>query len=144
MSSIKILMVDDSEGDILLAREAVEDLDLDVELDVVKDGEKALQYIFKEDKYTDVTTPDLILLDINLPKMSGIEVLKKIKSDTTSQTIPVIILSTSSSKNDIERAYSNYANCYIIKPDSADKITETVEAIESFWVGLSSLPPHDM
>lgn len=141
MSSPKILLVDDNEGDILLAREAVEELQLDVELAVVKDGEKALEYIFKENSFSNVTRPDLILLDINLPKLNGIDVLKKIKSDATAQFIPVIMLSTSSSQKDIERAYSNYANCYIVKPESADNIIKTVEAIQSFWFGVTTLPP---
>ncbi|TVQ05954.1 MAG: response regulator [Balneolaceae bacterium] len=140
MPLTNILLVEDNEGDILLAREAIDDLSMEVELNVVKDGEKAIEYIYKKGDYADVDTPDLILLDINLPKLNGFEVLKTLKYNSTFCVIPVIMLTTSSSEIDIRNAYKNYANCYIIKPNNADELVNTVQAIENFWIGISQLP----
>lgn len=142
MATIHILLVEDNEGDILLAREAIEDLNLNVDLHVARDGEQAIRYIFQKEEFSGVATPDLVLLDINLPKINGFDVLKKIKGDTTTCKIPVIMFTTSASDTDIKRAYKNFANGYIVKPDSADQLIEAMQTIEKFWVEVSQLPPN--
>ncbi len=140
MSPINILLVEDNEGDILLTKEALSEGDIFKELQVVRDGWEALLYLDKKDKYSSVLTPDLILLDINLPKMNGHEVLKKIKSNSNINHIPVIILSTSSSKNDINQCYKDQAACYITKPVDANDFSEVISSIEKFWLSNVKLP----
>lgn len=135
----KILLVEDNEGDILLIREAFEDLNIEVDLNVVTDGEKAIRYIFNEKEYSEAEKPDLILLDINLPKQNGLEVLKKIKQSDDKKRIPVLMLTTSSSQEDIGTAYKNYANCYMVKPDNAVELIEAIQAIEDYWFNLAEL-----
>jgi len=140
MHPINILLIEDNEGDILLTKEAFLEGDILKELYVVKDGWDALLYLEKKEKYTSSITPDLILLDINLPKMNGHEVLKKIKSNSNINHIPVIILSTSSLINDINQCYKNQANCYISKPVDADDFSKAISAIEDFWFSTVKLP----
>lgn len=135
-----VLLVEDNEGDILLAKEAVEELKLSINLNIVKDGEKALAYLRREAEFTTATHPDLVLLDINIPKISGLDVLKKLKSDPLLKSIPIIMLTTSSSEKDVELAYKNHANCYIVKPDDAVGLINTVQTIQDFWFGLTKLP----
>lgn len=140
MHPINILLIEDNEGDILLTKEALLEGDILKELHVVKDGWEALLYLEKKEKYTSSITPDLILLDINLPKLNGFEVLKKIKSNSNINHIPVIILSTSSSSNDINQCYKNQANCYISKPVDADDFSKLISLIEKFWFATVKLP----
>lgn len=140
MEHPKILLVEDNEGDILLIKDAFEELDYDVELQVVRDGAQAIQYLFKENTYFGVKSPEVILLDINLPKLNGLEVLKRIKENESTKSIPVIMLTTSSSQNDVGTAYKNYANCYIVKPDDAIGLVNTIKSIDDFWFKLSELP----
>jgi len=140
MSPINILLVEDNEGDILLTKEALLEGELLNDLQVVRDGWEALQYLDKKEKYSSALTPDLILLDINLPKMNGHEVLKKIKSNDKISQIPVIILSTSCSKNDINLCYKNQANCYISKPVDANDFSKVISSIENFWLTTVKLP----
>ena len=140
MKSIEILLVEDNEGDILLTTEALESCKLDNILKVVNDGEEALEFIYKNGKYSHESTPDIILLDVNLPKKNGHEVLQKIKSNVLYKHIPIIMLTTSSSSIDIKKAYANYVNCYITKPVEPQDFIDAVSEIESFWLNLVELP----
>ncbi|WP_026838131.1 response regulator [Gillisia sp. JM1] len=140
MIPINILLIEDNEGDILLTKEALLEGDILKELQVVKDGWEALLYLEKKDKYSTAITPDLILLDINLPKMNGYEVLKEIKSNSNINHIPVIMLSTSSSSIDINQCYKNQANCYITKPVDANDFSKVISLIETFWLTTAKLP----
>jgi CheY-like chemotaxis protein len=144
MSQKNVLLVEDNEGDILLLREAFEDLDIDIKLNIVKDGEEALGYLYQQIENSEGTMPDIVLLDINIPKINGLEVLKKLKEDRATRLIPVIMLTTSSSKKDIETAYNSYANSYIVKPDNADNLDKAVHVIDEFWFHYSALPTREM
>lgn len=140
---IEILLVEDNYSDVVLVKEAFKEGHTATNLSVVDDGEKALNYLRKKDKFSNVVTPDLILLDLNLPKINGIEILKIIKSDEDLRIIPVIMLSTSQNKEDIKSAYKNYANSYIIKPLDFEKFLEIIKTIETFWLTLTELPKDD-
>ena len=135
-----ILLVEDNEGDILLTREALSEGNIPHNLIVVKDGWEALQYLEKKSNYEKEPTPDLVLLDVNLPKLNGHEVLKSIKSNDALKHIPVIMLTTSSSERDVLMSYQNYANCYITKPVEVNDFQDVVTAIENFWTSLVQLP----
>lgn len=137
---IQILLVEDNEGDIFLTREAFEECNLTYELSIARDGNEALDFLFKRNRYENAYTPDLILLDINIPIRNGIEVLKTIKSDDRAKRIPVIMLTTSDSPHDINRAYQNYANTYIVKPLEVSDFINVVSSIESFWMKLVKRP----
>jgi len=137
---IEILLVEDNPAEIVLAREALKISKLSIILNVVMDGEEALLYVRKLGKYTDAKTPDLILLDLNLPKKDGLSVLVEIKADTILKRIPVIILSTSSSEVDILNTYTNNANSYIIKPSDFRQLVDIVRSIENFWFTIAKLP----
>jgi CheY-like chemotaxis protein len=142
MKKIHILLVEDNEGDIYLTTEALEEKRIINQISVVKDGQAALDFIFKRGEYSDAKMPDLILLDVNLPKKNGHEVLAEIKSDEISKHIPVIVLTTSSSEKDINSCYKNHANCYITKPVEADQFLQAVSTIEGFWLSIVSLPKN--
>lgn len=137
---IEILLVEDNQTDVLLVKEAFRDSNLTNNINVAKDGKEALNYLFRKENYKDKMLPDIIFLDLNLPKMSDIEVLKVIKQDEELRVIPVIMLSTSNNKEDIINSYKNYANSYIIKPLDFDKFVEIIKTIESFWLTLTELP----
>lgn len=124
----------------MLVTEALDDLELDITLEIVRDGEQALNYLQKKGAHEHAVTPDLILLDINIPKVNGLDVLKVLKKNDNTKQIPVIMLTTSSSERDVNMAYKCYANCYIVKPDDADGLTLTVKAIEDFWFSRTELP----
>lgn len=141
MKPVQILLVEDNDGDILLIREALEEAKVANRLNVVKDGEKALNYLLKKEEFKDAVRPDLIILDINLPRINGHEVLQKIKSNDTLKLIPVIMLTTSSSEIDVVKSYKNHANCYITKPVDVEDFLEAVLDIEDFWISLVQLPP---
>ena len=140
MKPIHILLVEDNEGDILLTTEALENAKLFTKLSVVKDGKQAMDFLTNEDGYLNASQPDMLLLDINLPKRNGHEVLKFIKENETLQHIPVIMLTTSSSPSDIELAYKNHVNCFITKPIEAHKFLDVIATIENFWVSIVNLP----
>lgn len=137
---ITILLVEDNEGDIVLTMQALKKANVTNGISVVKDGDAALQYLRKSGKFENVGTPDLILLDINLPKVDGMEVLTEIKNDQTLKKIPVVMLTTSDSENDILRSYNNHANCYITKPVDFKKFMEVVQMIKDFWISIVKLP----
>jgi CheY-like chemotaxis protein len=138
MNQIKILLVEDNEGDILLTSDALEDCRIMNKVTVIRDGESAISFFknlkIKEDR------PDLVLLDINLPKKSGIEVLIFLKNNDTYKQIPVIMLTTSSSEKDINLAYKNYANCYITKPIEVSEFMDAITKIEDFWFNIVTIP----
>jgi CheY-like chemotaxis protein len=140
MRSIHILLVEDNEGDILLTKEALQEGKVINHISVVRDGEEALDFLNKEGKYTDADFPDLILLDVNLPRKNGHEVLHFVKTSEHIKHIPVIMLTTSSSDKDIKLSYANHANCYITKPVESDSFLNVVAGIESFWINIVKLP----
>lgn len=137
---IDILLVEDNPGDIRLTKEAFKDGKIKNELNVVMDGEEAVLYLKKKDKYVNASTPDIILLDLNLPKKDGREVLAEIKSDPELKCIPVIILTTSSAQSDILNTYSHHANCYIMKPVDFNQFINVIRTIENFWLTIVKLP----
>jgi CheY-like chemotaxis protein len=140
MEPIHILLVEDNEGDILLTKEAFEEARIMTKLSVVKDGKRAIDFLTNADEYLNEKTPDLILLDVNLPKKNGHEVLQHIKRDENLKRIPVIMLTTSSFKKDVNLAYDNYANCYITKPIEVKEFVNVVTTIENFWISIVKLP----
>lgn len=140
MNEIQILLVEDNEGDILLTLEAFKEMKIKNTVAVVKDGEEAIDFLKEKSKAADQALPDLILLDINMPKINGIEVLEFIKKDDKFRKIPVVMLTTSSSQADIEACYEKYANCFITKPMDFGKFMDVVEQIESFWFSTAQLP----
>jgi two-component system, chemotaxis family, response regulator Rcp1 len=140
MQQIHILLVDDNEGDILLTREALDDARIVNKISIAFDGLEAIRFLKRNP--VGVDTPDLILLDINLPKMNGTEVLYAIKNDPELKRIPVIMLTTSSAEKDILTSYENHANCYITKPVDLNRFTEVVRTIEDFWISIVKLPKN--
>ena len=139
---VKILLIEDSDGDILLITQALKKAQVTNGVTVIKDGDKALQFLRKEGDYPDVETPDLILLDINLPRVDGIEVLAEIKNDPLLMSIPVVMLTTSESEKDVINSYNNHANCYIVKPVNFQKFIDVVLLIKEFWISIVKLPKH--
>jgi CheY-like chemotaxis protein len=137
---LKILLVEDNLADIRLTREVFKEGKIDNELYSVKDGEEAIEFLRRRGKYAGVPRPDLVLLDLNLPKKDGKEVLKEIKSDKDLASIPVIVLTTSKAEEDIHRAYDLHANCFITKPFDLDKFIVVARSIENFWFGIVRLP----
>lgn len=137
---VNILLVEDNEGDIVLTLEALKAANINNKIHVVKDGEEALQYLRKQDQYAAAETPDLILLDINLPKIDGKEVLTEIKKDKNLKIIPVLMLTTSSSQKDILESYQHHANCYITKPVDFKTFIAVLGMTKDFWVNIVQLP----
>lgn len=140
METIHILLVEDNDGDILLTTEALEDGKIVNKISVVRDGKEAIDFVNREGKYEEAGIPDLILLDVNLPKKNGYEVLQHIKSSEDLKQIPVIMLTTSSSEKDIMQSYKNYANCFITKPVEVNEFMDAVAKIEDFWINIVKLP----
>jgi len=138
--SLHVLLVEDNEGDVRLIKEAFSESKIDKKFAVAKDGEDALNYLYKRGDYANTQRPDIILLDINLPRKNGFEVLEKIKSDPDLKRIPVIMLSSSSSEDHIAKSYDLSANCYVTKPVDFDEYTEAVKIIEDFWFQMAKLP----
>lgn len=140
MKKIHVLLVEDNEGDILLTKDALMEGRLVKKITVIKNGKDAIRFLLKQDKFVEAETPDLVLLDINLPLKSGHEVLEIIKNHPDTKKIPIIILTTSSSTTDINSSYSAHANCYVTKPVDVDGFLNAVAAIEDFWLNLAVLP----
>jgi len=137
---IDILLVEDSPGDVRLTMEALKDGKVANNLHVVEDGEEALLFLRRKGKYLGAIRPDLILLDLNLPKKDGREVLSEIKRDDDLKRIPVVILTTSSAEEDILKTYNNHANCYVTKPMGFDQFIHAIQSIENFWLTVVKLP----
>lgn len=140
MKIAHILLVEDNEGDILLTTEALAESRINNRLSVVRDGAAAIDFLQNTARQNKQELPDLILLDVNLPKRNGHEVLSFIKNDESFKHIPVIILTTSSSEKDILTSYNNYANSYITKPIDVDNFLKVVISIENFWISIVQLP----
>jgi CheY-like chemotaxis protein len=139
MKAAHILLVEDNEGDIILTLDAFEESKIKTDISVVKNGQEALDFLFRRGEYTKAEKPDLILLDINIPIYNGHEVLRQIKTDDALKKIPVIMLTTSSSQKDVNLAYENHSNSYVKKPLDMEEFLQAILKIEEFWLQLSTL-----
>ena len=139
---IEILMIEDNPGDVRLAQEAFKEARVLNEMHVVSDGIEALSYLRREGQYIGQSQPDLILLDINLPKKSGHEVLKEIKENPLLKRIPIVVLTTSKAEEDIVKTYNNHANCFITKSVDFEQFLNVIKKIGEFWLTIVKLPPH--
>jgi len=140
---LEVLLVEDSPGDVRLTREALKDAKVHVNLHVAPDGAEAMAFLRREGQYGSVPRPDLILLDLNLPKKDGREVLAEIKESPSLKSIPVVILTTSASEADILRSYRLHANCYITKPVDLEGFLQVVHSIDNFWLSVVKLPREE-
>jgi len=140
-SAVEILLVEDNPGDVRLTREALREGKVRNNLNVVDDGVKALAFLRREGEYAAAPRPDLVLLDLNLPRMGGREVLEAIKANPELRSIPVVVLTSSQAEQDIARAYELRANCYVTKPVDLDQFIAVVKSIEDFWFTIVRLPP---
>ena len=141
--AVEILLVEDNPGDVRLTIEALKESKIINNLNFVEDGIEAMSYLKKEDKYKGKSRPDLIILDLNLPKKDGREVLAEIKSDDSLKQIPVVILTTSEAEEDIIKTYELHANCYITKPVNMEQFIKVVKSVGDFWFSIVMLPPGD-
>ncbi|WP_293027171.1 response regulator [Natronococcus sp.] len=139
----QLLLVEDNPGDVRLTREAFKQGRIDNDLHTVSDGSDALDFLHQRGEYEDAPRPDLVLLDLNLPRKDGEEVLADLKDDSELQSIPVIILTSSRAEEDIARSYELHANAYLTKPVDPDEFIETVRAFEKFWFSVVRLPPEE-
>jgi chemotaxis family two-component system response regulator Rcp1 len=139
---VEILLVEDNPGDVRLTQEALREGKVRNNLSLVSDGVEALAFLRREGQYADVARPDVILLDLNLPRKDGREVLAEIKQDPNLRRIPVVILTTSQAEHDILRTYNLHANCYITKPVDLEQFITVVKSIETFWLTVVKLPPN--
>lgn len=137
---VEILLVEDNPADSRLIMEVFRDFEIENILNVVDDGVKAIDYLYKKNEYEDVSTPDMIILDLNLPRKDGREVLAEIKQDDDLKFIPVVVLTTSSDNEDVKKAYMNHANCFITKPVDFEQFTKVMHSIEDFWLMVVKLP----
>jgi CheY-like chemotaxis protein len=138
---IDVLLVEDDPGDVLLIQEAFEFNKVRNTLSIVSDGEEALQFLRREGEHADAPRPDLVLLDLNLPRKDGRQVLAELKSDAALRSIPVVVLTTSEAEEDILRSYDLHANAYVTKPVDFDRFIEVVRQIDEFFVSVVKLPP---
>ena len=141
VAPVEILLVEDNAGDVRLTREALREGKVYSNLHWAKDGVEALEFLRREGKYADAPRPDIILLDLNLPKIDGREVLAAIKGDDQLKQIPVVVLTTSKAEEDVLRSYALHANCFITKPVDLDKFILVVKSIDRFWLTVVTLPP---
>ncbi len=137
---IEILLVEDNEGDVGLVEEVFQEAKIRNNLNIAEDGEEAMLFLRKEGKFSDVPSPDIILLDLNLPGKDGREVLKEIKEDNELKRIPVVILTTSKAEEDVLKSYNLHANSYITKPVDFDQFLKVIKSIENFWLDIVKLP----
>jgi two-component system response regulator len=140
--SFEVLLIEDDMGDVELTEAALAKSKLKINLNVVNDGEEALAYLHREGQYTDAIRPNLIVLDLNLPGLSGLEILSAIKSDQRLKSIPVVILTTSDASTDILKSYELGVNCYVTKPIGLKEFVKIVNSIEDFWFTVVQLPPQ--
>lgn len=139
---VDILLVEDNPGDVRLTQEVLKEAKVKNDLHVVYDGVEALAFLRREGKYKDMPKPDIILLDLNLPKKTGHEVLSEIKSDDNLKRIPVVVLTVSKDEEDVIKSYNLYANCFITKPVDLNQFLNVVKAIEDFWLTIVKLPQN--
>lgn len=139
---IEILLVDDNPGDVVLTKDALGRAKLRNSISVARDGVEAMAFLRREGEHAGAVRPDLILLDLNMPRKGGIEVLAEIKADPNLRTIPVVILTSSAADEDVIRAYHLYVNCYVTKPVDFDQMMKVVRAIDEFWISVVTLPPR--
>jgi CheY-like chemotaxis protein len=139
---IEILLVEDNPGDVRLTKEALKEGKVYSNLHTVKDGVEAMEFLRRQGKYQDAPRPDIILLDLNLPRKDGREVLEEIKSDELLKRIPVVVLTTSKAEEDVLRTYNLHANCYVTKPVDLEKFMVVVKSIDVFWLTVVTLPPN--
>jgi two-component system, chemotaxis family, response regulator Rcp1 len=137
---LEVLLIEDSPGDVRLTREALKDAKVHIHLNVASDGVEAMAFLERQGEFSNAPRPDLILLDLNLPKKDGREVLKEIKESATLGSIPVVVLTMSASEADILKSYRLHANCYITKPVNLDGFLKVVQSIDSFWLSVVKLP----
>ncbi len=140
LKHIEILLVEDSPADVLIAREALAEAKLLNVIHVAEDGVEAMDFLYKRGKFASAPRPDLILLDLNLPRKNGREVLAEIKANEDLKSIPVVVLTTSSAEEDILRSYNLHANCYVVKPVEFDSFVKAVQSIQHFWFSVVMLP----
>jgi CheY-like chemotaxis protein len=138
--AVEFLLVEDNPGDVRLTKEALRECNVPNNLNVVPDGMEAVAFLNREGKYADAPRPDVVLLDLNLPKKDGREVLAVVKSDPELKRIPVVILTSSEAENDIFRSYDLHANCYVAKPVDLDQFIQTIQTIKHFWLHIVKLP----
>jgi chemotaxis family two-component system response regulator Rcp1 len=141
---IQILLVEDSPGDVRLTQEALRDAKVQNILNIATDGMDAIAFLWQRGKHANAPRPDLILLDLNLPKKGGREILAEIKQDPSLKSIPVVVLTTSAAEEDILRSYQLHANCYITKPVDLDQFLKVVKTIDNFWLAIVKLPIEGM
>ena len=137
---VEILLVEDNDADVRLTVEALKDCDIAHHLSVVGDGDEAIRYLAKQDRFASSAVPDLILLDLNLPLRDGRDVLRHVKTDERLRRIPVIVLTSSRDVIDVSRAYQLNANCYVVKPVEFDRFSEVLKAIVAYWLTVAELP----
>lgn len=137
---IEVLLVEDDEGDVLMTREALDEGKVFNRLNVVGDGVEALAYLRREKPYAEVTRPDLVLLDLNLPKRDGLQVLEEVKADPDLRRIPIVVLTTSEAEEDVLRSYDLHANAYVTKPVDFDRFVEVIRQIDDFFISVVRLP----
>ncbi|MFC7215169.1 response regulator [Saliphagus sp. GCM10025334] len=140
---IDILLVEDNPGDVRLTKEAFKEGRIDNTIHVARNGVDALSFLYRRDGYEDAPRPDLILLDLNLPRKNGEEVLEELKDDPTLRRIPTVVLTSSEAEEDVVRSYEKYANAYLTKPINPDEFIEVVRSFESFWLSVVNLPPAE-
>ena len=138
---LNVLLVEDNPGDVRLAQEALREAAFEGDLHIARDGVEAMEFLTREGKFVDAPRPDLVLLDLNLPRMTGREVLENIKAQKALQTIPVVILTTSEAEHDISSAYELHANCFVTKPVDLDQFLDVLQSLIDFWCRVAKLPP---
>lgn len=141
--AVEILLIEDNPGDVRLTREALKEGKIRNNLSAVGDGVEALAFLCRQGKYSGAPRPDIILLDLNLPKKDGREVLAEIKKDPKLKRVPVVVLTTSHAEQDVLKAYNLHANCYITKPVDLNQFMKVVRSIEDFWFAIVKLPPNN-
>ncbi|GDX10525.1 response regulator [Verrucomicrobiota bacterium] len=138
--TVEILLVDDNIGDVVLTKEALKGAEFPNRVSVVRDGCEALEFLRRTGKFANASRPDLILLDINMPRKNGCEVLEEVRSDEDLRLIPIVILTSSEAEDDIRRSYELGANCFVTKPADLDEMVRVVQAINHFWITIAKLP----